>query len=152
MRFYTQENLDLDWEDYEKVRNAYSSHLASIRRQLPLPLYQLHRHYSLHDAEVAAVLPLRNGKDLGILLDGFTNYDRKTGSDRCTFFLHFIGCTTETPTHLTGREWRVVELDITEDSRPILRILHYDRDRNAGEDEIVFNDFDFYLRDSREWQ
>ena len=70
MRFFTLENLDLDSAEFQEVKDGYWSFVYSIRQQIPLSLYQLHRDYSLHDSEICAVTTLRGGRDLGITIDG----------------------------------------------------------------------------------
>ena len=97
---------------------------------------------------VVGIVSFRDGKDLAVTLEGVTN-GHFADTDHCIYFLHFINIVSGSLSGAMGREIRVTEVDLTDEGAAVLRILHRDSRSHDLEDEIVFSDFDFYMKDSR---
>ena len=148
MRHFSLETLDYDGNEFQAVKERYWAHVYTIRKQLPHQLYQLHRNYSLHDCVIGNSASFRDGRDLGLIIEGVTN-GFIADTDHCVFFLHFIDIKSGSLDRAVGREIHVAEVDLGDVGSAVLRLLHRDSECNYLEDELAFADFDFYMRDSR---
>ena len=148
MRHFSLDTLDYGGNEFQVVKDRYWAHVVSIRKQIPRQLYDLHRNYSLHDCVVSSSVEFRDGRDLGIVIEGVTN-GFIADTDHCIFFLHFIGILSGSLERTLGREIHVAEVDAGDEGSSVLRLLHRDSECNYLEDELVFTEFDFYMRDSR---
>jgi hypothetical protein len=88
MKFFTHRNLRGPIA-FEAARRAYWQHIKDIRADLPSPLFDLHYHYTLHDAEITSFTEVRSSPDLFLILDGCRN-GTLADTDRVVFVLHFI--------------------------------------------------------------
>lgn len=148
MRYFTLEALNSDAKRFQAIKDQYwKKHFSSLQGQIPPRLYHFHQKYSLHDCVICSVSRLKGGKDLGIVIDGVTNGPvHDTAS--CVYFLHFIDATSEPLDQILDKEIHVVELDLYDKAKPLMRILHRDADCHYQESEFIFSDFDFYISNS----
>ena len=146
MKFFKKSILDDSSLVFEKAKKQYWDHVERIRLGIPSRLYHLHKFYSLHDGLIRTVVQLRGDKDVGVIIEGFAN-GMVGNTDRCIFFLHFIGC-SEFYVDQERPEIDVVEI-CEKGDRFMMEILSRNDELEYAESFFVFSDFDFYLFDSR---
>ncbi|GAA5496386.1 hypothetical protein Rhal01_02569 [Rubritalea halochordaticola] len=148
MRFFTPEILDADGTTFSQVKTDYWHHVAEIRQALPEALYSFHREYSLHDAMIVSAAAVHHGKDLTLVLDGVAN-GFIGDTDQCTFFLHCIGCDSTDYPELVQRRVDVMEVDLSDQGKAVIRILHCDKEGEHLESVIHCRDFRCYVHNAR---
>lgn len=145
MEFFNEDNLDLDYREFKEVRNAYENRIRELRQSMPRRLYDFIQNVSLHDSKVLGITEL-SLPDIVFVCEGPRNIGPADSDLTCTI-LHFQNYywKRSLSDRIVGSEILYTEIALGVERAWSLSIL-----TNASvEAALEFDDFDFYVHDSR---